>query len=231
MKRRFFLLAVPLVLAGILAAATLPGGAESAAADEGGITVQGNASIDTAPDRAVLSFGVESQGESARAALAANAAEMRRVLAALRAAGATELQTQSVSLSARYGDEMAVQGYVAQNSVSATVRQLAQAGAVIDAAVAAGANQVYGPSLARGDQAELYRRALRAAVEDAQASAQALAAAANVSLGRITAVVESGAAPQPFFGAAGKAMAAESTPVEPGTQQVTATVTVTFSIS
>ena len=114
MKRRVFLLAVPLVLAGVLAAATLPGGAESAAADEGGITVQGNASIDTAPDRAVLSFGVESQGESARAALAANAAEMRRVLAALRAAGATELQTQSVSLSARYGDEMAVQGFVAR---------------------------------------------------------------------------------------------------------------------
>jgi uncharacterized protein YggE len=219
------------VLAGILAAATLPGGAQSAAADEGGITVRGHASIDATPDRAVLSFGVESQAESARAALAANAAELRRVLAALRAAGATELQTQSVSVSPRYGDQMAVQGYVAQNSVTATIRQLAQAGAVIDAAVAAGANQVYGPSLVRGDQAELYRRALRAAVDDARASAQALAAAANVSLGRITAVAESGAAPQPYLAAADKAMAAESTPVEPGTQQVTATVTVTFSIS
>ena len=92
------------------------------------------------------------------------------------AAGATELQTQSVSVSPRYGAQMAVQGYVAQNSVSATIRQLGQAGAVIDAAVAAGANQVYGPSLVRGDQAELYRRALRAAVDDARASAQALAA-------------------------------------------------------
>lgn len=231
MNRRLFLLAVPLVLAGILAAATLPGAAVSAAADEGGITVQGNASVDTIPDRAVFLFGVESQAESARAALAANAAEMRRVLAALRAAGATELQTQSVSVSPRYGDQMVVQGYVAQNSVSATIRQLGRAGAVIDAAVAADANQVYGPSLVRGDEAELYRRALRAAVDDARASAQALAAAANVSLGRITAVVESGGAPQPFFGAADKAMAAESTPVEPGTQQVTATVTVTFSIT
>ena len=106
MSRRLFLLAVPLVLAGILAAATLPGGAASAAADEGGITVQGNASVDTTPDRAVLSFGVESQAESARAALAANAAEMRRVLAALRAAGVTELQTQAVSVSPRYGDRV-----------------------------------------------------------------------------------------------------------------------------
>ena len=125
---------------------------------------------------------------------------------------------------------MAVQGYVAQNSVSATIAELAQAGAVIDAAVAAGANQVYGPSLSRGDQAELYRRALRAALDDARADAQVLAAAANVSLGRVTAVVEGGA-PQPLPYAADQARAAESTPVEPGTQQVTATVTVTFSVS
>jgi hypothetical protein len=125
---------------------------------------------------------------------------------------------------------MAVQGYVAQNSVSATIAELARVGAVIDAAVAAGANQVYGPSLARDDQAELYRRALRAALDDARADAQVLAAAANVSLGRVTAVVEGGA-PQPLAYAADQARAAESTPVEPGTQQVTATVTVTFSVS
>jgi uncharacterized protein YggE len=125
---------------------------------------------------------------------------------------------------------MAVEGYTAQSSVSATVRQVAQAGAVIDSAVAAGANQVSGPSLARGDQSELYRRALRAAVDDARASAQAIAAAANVSLGRVTAVVEGGGAPQPLPFAADKAAAAESTPIEPGTQQVTATVTVTFSV-
>ena len=98
MNKRILLIATPLVLAGILAAATLPGGAASAAAETGGITVQGTASIDTTPDRAVISFGVESQAESARAALAANAAEMRRVLAALRAAGATDVRTQSVSV-------------------------------------------------------------------------------------------------------------------------------------
>jgi len=218
MNRRLLLLVLPAALAGIIAAATLPGGAASADAEPGGITVQGTASIETTPDRAALSFGVESQAESARAALAANAAEMRRVLAALRAA-----------VSARYGDRMAVEGYTAQNSVSATVKQIAQAGAVIDAAVAAGANQVSGPSLSRGDRSELYRRALRAAVEDARASAQAIAAAANVSLGRVTAVVEGGGGPQPLPFAVDKAVAAESTPVEPGTQQVAATVTVTFS--
>lgn len=231
MRTRILPLAGLLLLAVVLTAVALPGAATSAAADAGGITVQGTASVTSAPDRAELSFGVESQGDSARAALAANAAEMRKVIAALRSAGATNLKTQHVSLSPRYGERNEPTGFAATNSVSATVKDLARAGAVIDAAVAAGANQVYGPSLSRGDQTALYRQALEAAVDEARATAQALASAAGVSLGRITAVVEAGAAPRPLpFAAADRALA-ESTPIEPGTQEVTATVTVTFSVS
>lgn len=231
MKKRLLPSAGLLVLVALLAAVTLPGQASSAAAQAGGITVQGTGSVAAVPDRAELSFGVESQGPTARAALAANAAEMRRVLAAVRAAGGTEVKTQSVSLSPRYDEQNVVQAFVATNTVSATVREIAKAGAVIDAAVNAGANQVYGPSLSRGDQGELYRDALRAAVADARASAQALAAASNLALGRITAIVEGGgSAPQPYA-VAEKALDAGSTPIEPGTQQVTATVSVTFAAS
>src|ERR671915_2620015 len=67
-----------------------------------GITVHGHASVKVVPDQAQLWFGVESDGATARAALAANATEMRKLLDALRAAGATDLQTQHVSLSPRY---------------------------------------------------------------------------------------------------------------------------------
>ena len=197
----------------------------------GGITVQGTAAVVSVPDRAELSFGVESQGQTARAALSANAAEMRRVIAAVKAAGGTDVKTQSVSLSPRYNERNEVQAYVATNTVSATIKEIAKAGALIDAAVDAGANQVYGPSLSRGDQSGLYRHALKAAVADARASAQALAAASNLSLGRITAIVEGGGAPQPMPFAAEKAMDAGSTPIEPGTQQVSAVVSVTFSVS
>ena len=111
-----------------------------------------------------------------------------------------------------------------------TIRELARAGAVIDAAVEAGANQVYGPSLSRGDQTELYRQALRAAVADARTRAQALAAAANLTLGRVTQVVESGSAPMPVANAV-KAEDASGTPIEAGTQQIVASVQVTFSVS
>jgi uncharacterized protein len=231
MNKRILLIAAPLAVSLGLAAATLPRAASSAAAEAGGITVQGTASVTSVPDRAELSFGVESRGASARAALSANAAEMRRVIAALKAAGATDVKTQYVSLSPQYNERFEAQGFSATNTVSATIKELAKAGAVIDAAVNAGANQVYGPSLSHGDQDELYRQALKAAVANARANAQALASASNVSLGRVTAIVEGGGAPQPVpFAAADKAMA-ESTPIEPGTQQTTASVTVTFSVS
>jgi uncharacterized protein len=231
MKTRILPIAGLLLLVATVVAVSLPGAATSAAAEPAGITVQGKASVASVPDRAELSFGVESQGETARAALAANAAEMRRVLAALKSAGATNVKTQYVSLSPRYSERNEAQGFNASNSVSATVRDIARAGAVIDAAVAAGANQVYGPSLSRGDETALYRQALKTAVENARATAQALAAASGLSLGRVTAIVEGGDAPQPLaFAAANKAMD-ESTPIEPGTQDVTATVSVTFSLS
>jgi uncharacterized protein YggE len=231
MKTRLLLIAAPLVLAAALVAAALPGSASSAAAEAGGITVQGTASVRSVPDRAELSFGVESQGQTARAALAANATEMRKVIAAVKAAGGTDVRTQSVSLSPRYNETNEVQAFVATNSVSASIKDLAKAGALIDAAVNAGANQVYGPSLSTGDQTELYRQALKAAVANARANAQVLAAAANVSLGRVTAIVEGGGAPQPLPYAADKAMAVESTPIEPGTQQMTASISVTFAVS
>ena len=229
MKTRIPLIAVPVALALLLVAA-LPGAASSAAAEAGGITVVGNGSVAGVPDRAELSFGVESQGQTAKAALAANAAEMRKVIAAVKAAGGTDVKTQSVSLSPRYNERNEVQAFVATNTVSAGTT-VAKAGALIDAAVAAGANQVYGPTLSNGDQAKLYRQALKAAVADARASAQALAEASGLALGRVTAVVESGGTVAQPFAAADKAMEAGSTPVEAGTQQITATVSVTFAAS
>ena len=232
MKRLAVAALAALVVLASAAAFLWPAGA--GAVDNGdtatGVTVQGSASVTVKPDRADLSFGVTEQARSARAALAANAGEMKRVIASLGAAGAEDIRTQSVSLSPQYGSSNAVTGYVAENSVSVTVKDVARAGAVIDAAVGAGANQVSGPSLSSSDASELYRRALKAAVEDARARARALADAAGVTLGRVTQVVEGGSAPQPLEISA-KAEAADATPIEPGVQQIEADVTVTFALS
>jgi uncharacterized protein YggE len=178
-----------------------------------------------------VSFGVSTDAKTASAALRANAAEMTKVIAAVKGEGVAgaDIRTDLVSLSPRYsqnGDS--VVGYTATNSVSATIRNLAKVGGTIDAAVDAGANQVSGPNLVRGDMTVLYRAALRAAIANAKGKAQTIAAASGLHLRRITDVSEASSAPvpQPLT----KAGADAATPVEPGTQLVEAAVTVTFSV-
>ena len=225
-----------LVAIGALAMALVAGasgaGGAPAALPPHSIIVTGNGAVVTVPDRAQLSFGVSSNAKTASAVLRANAAEMTSVIAALKAQGiaAADIQTELVSLSARYtqnGD--AVVGYAATNSVAVTLRRLDKAGGAIDAAVEAGANQVSGPNLVRSDQSALSRRALRVAIANARAKAQAIAGASGLHLRRITDVSEQGG-PTPLAETA-KGVAAPSTPIEPGTQLVEATITVTFSVT
>jgi uncharacterized protein YggE len=208
------------------------GGASAVAAAQHSIVVTGNGSVAAVPDRAQLSFGVTTDARSAAAALRANAAEMTKVIAALKGQGiaSADIRTEIVSLSPRYsqnGD--AVVGYTATNSVSATLRNLDKIGPTIDAAVDAGANRVSGPNLVRSDATSLYRAALRVAVADAKGKARTIAAASGLRIRRITDVGESSSAPTPLP-LTGKAAGEATTPVEPGTQQIEATVTVTFSV-
>ena len=229
MKRLAALAACLLVAAAVIAVAR-PEGARAVDPVPGPdiVTVSGTGTVTAAPDRAEVSAGVETRGATARAALTANAAEVRQVIEALRRAGAANLRTQSVSLSARSLPDGKVEGFVAQNTVLAAV-SVAQAGGALDAAVAAGANVVWGPSLSSSDAQKLYRAALKDAVADARERAELLAAAAGRSLGRVTAIVEGGGSgPGPVFD---KAQAsAGSTPIEPGEQQTSAPVSVTYEL-
>jgi uncharacterized protein YggE len=206
------------------------GGAEKPA---GGITVIGTGKVKAVPDEAEFSLGVQSAEQTAREALAANSERMKHVLSALRAAGVAkeDIQTQDVSVSPSYEDKGQITGYTARNSVSVQIRDLARAGAVLDAATNAGANDVYGPSLSRSDRDELQAKALRSAVADARAKAQTLADAADVQLGSVTAIEEeSDGGYEPYFGAALSSSRAVDTPIERGTQEIQAKITVTFAI-
>ncbi|MSO94401.1 MAG: DUF541 domain-containing protein [Thermoleophilia bacterium] len=192
------------------------------------ITVAGNGSVSVVPTTAVFSFGVDSRAATARTALAANAREMRLVIVAVKAAGGRRVATQSVSLSQVLGPNNEPAGFAASNTVSATI-DLDRVGAVIDAAVEAGANQVNGPTLGFADQGKLYREALKEAVADARESAEVLATASGRSLGRVTSVIEGGgSAPVPMYEKS--AVSDIGTPVEPGTQETRAAITVTFAL-
>lgn len=197
------------------------------------ITVSGTGSVHVVPDRAQFSFGVTTQGASASSALSANSEFARKLISALKVAGVAkaDIQTEAVMLSPAYSDDgSTIVGYTATNSVSATLRDLGKAGSIVDAAVAAGANQVSGPALVPSDQDALYRAALRAAVENARAKAQALARATGVSLSSVRSVVE-GSVAQPVPFAQATRDAAASPPIEAGTQTIEANVTVEFAVT
>lgn len=200
-----------------------------------GITVVGSGTARTVPDVADWSFGVQSDAETASAALNAAGEATRRIVGALRDAGIgkDDLQTEQVSLYPRTTDDgRAVIGYTASSTVHATVKDLGKAGSVVDAAVEAGANQIYGPTLRVSDSRAQYRAAADAAFDDARAHAEALAAKAGVTLGGPIAIVESGGSPPVFAeGERLAADAAQGVSIEPGTQEIGATLTVTFAIS
>ena len=218
----------------VLSAAPVQQGGVMAA---NGITVVGTGTADVVPDVADWSFGVRSQGATASEALEANASAMKAVLDALKDAGISkdDLQTTEVSLYPETADDgRTVTGYSASSTVTASVRDLGDAGKVVDAAVRAGANDVYGPNLHPSDTDAQYREAVDKAFDDARAHAEAIAAKAGVSLGAPLAIVEGGGyVPGPViaYDRATAAGAAEVAPIEPGTQTVSASLTVTFAIA
>lgn len=197
-----------------------------------GITVTGTGEVRSVPDRADLTFSVHSDGTTAAAALAANSADLRRLTAALKGAGveSSDLRTEHLGVSPRYDDgDVGTNGYSADAYLNVTDQGLERAGRLIDVGVSAGADSVSGPALSIEDREAQYRQALKLAVDDARAKAETLAAAAGVSLGRVTAMVEGAHYGGPVV--AERAALDAKTPIEPGTEEITAVVTVTFAIS
>lgn len=212
----------------------------SAQADDHGartLSVTGSGRVAAAPDAALLEAGASSEAPQAGAAIAANAAVMRRVLQALRDEGIAEKDVQTTQLQlapywpqgARGG---AIAGYRATNRVRVRVRDLDRAGPVLDALVAAGATELGSLSFVVLEPAPLLDRARSSALADARRKATLLARDAGVSLGPIL-EIRDGAAPSPlgrggFRG--GAVMAAEAVPVATGELEFNAQVSVVYSL-
>jgi uncharacterized protein YggE len=221
---------------------TIGGGTEIALQTGGGgqgmpagITVVGTGTAHAVPDVAEWSFGVQTEADTASQALDAAADATRAIVDALRGAGIAkeDQRTEHVSLYPQTTDDgRSVIGYSASSSVHATVRDLGKAGDVVDTAVAAGANTVYGPSLRVSDSRAQYEAAADEAIDDARARAEALADKAGVTLGAPIAIVESGGGyPMPMYDRAAGGGAELDVAIEPGIDEITATLTVTFAIS
>jgi uncharacterized protein YggE len=161
------------------------------------ITVSGTATVSTRPDEAVVDLGVRSEAAASADAMQANATKMTAVLKALADAGVgkQEISTTHVSLDRQTIDkgtkhERTV--FVARNDVEVTITDLDQAGAVIDAAVQAGAEEVHDIRFQVSDPTEVRRQALQQAVRGARAKADAMADAADASVSGVISIREQG---------------------------------------
>ena len=197
------------------------------------------------PDLAVFSAGVTSQGKTAGEAMSANAADMNRVIAALKKAGIADkdVQTSSIQLNPLFGQQVVspngqvmqeprIIGYQATNTVTVRSRDIKGFGKVLDALVGAGANQISGPAFQLSDPSSANDEARISAIKSARTRADLYAKAAGLRVVRIVSITEGGgySPPQPMYA---KAMMADagSTPVSAGEVEAAVSVTVQFELA
>ncbi len=220
--------------AAAIAAPTVPGTAVTAA-PERSISVHGVGLVEATPDKVTISLGVENKATTAARALQDNSARANELIAVLKAKGVADkdVQTNNLSVSPQYDNAgRRIMGYVVNNSVTATLRDVKGAGALIDAAAGVAGDAIRVNSLQFGisDTAPGTTRARTAAVQDARKQAEQLATAAGVKLGRLRLIQSSSSTPpQPFYAEQARAKA-DSAPIEVGSQQISVDVDMVFDL-
>ena len=158
------------------------------------VRVVGTAEVKVVPDRAVIDVGVEKQDPSASAAKHAEDAAARRILATLRAGGIDEkdIQTTYLSLQPRssYIKKVRVSYFVAQQTLTITVRDLSKLDGLLEALVKAGGNRIDSISYETSDLRKYRDQARDMAVKAAREKAGALAKALGQDIGKAQAIEE-----------------------------------------
>jgi uncharacterized protein len=200
------------------------------------ISVTGTGTTQAAPDMATLMIGVTTQGKTAAEALAENSKATDAVIARLTASGVEgrDMQTSGLSINPNWvstdGASQTISGYVASNMLTVMVRKLDTTGAVLDAAVADGANTLNGLTFGLANPEPGLNEARKEAVADARAKAELLAEAAGVKLGSVMTIADAGSMtdPAPMYK---DAVAASPVPVLGGELGLVASVMVTWEIA
>ncbi len=234
--KRFLIAVVALALsAGALA--------QSAPPPPDTVSVTGVGRVRVAPDRFSFNVSVQTTSPTVEEAVNENNTKVAAVIAALKNAGAKadEIQTSNFSIypqqdysQQQQGKLPRVVGYQVSNSITVTKKEIADAGRLLQAAIAAGVNQTSGLSFSVSDSARGRDEGLRAAFADARAKASLLAQAAGRTLGPAMIINEVGSMtpppPRPMGVRAMAAVVAEPVPVESGTEELTFTVSVVFGM-
>lgn len=212
---------------------------ETQGGQQTGITVAGEGKATGKPDIAMITLGVSRLGATVDEARNGAAASLDAMIASMTANGIAkdDIQTQQFSISPEYeysNNRQTLRGFRVTNIVTAKLRDISKTSKVVDDAVTAGGNdtQVQNIAFTIDKPEDLKKQAREAAVADAKARAETLASASGVSVGEPISITETGVTvpPMPYAGAEARSAADTATPIEPGTQDVTVNVTVTWSI-
>ena len=203
------------------------------------VTVSATGTISATPDEASIATGVTSEAKTAREALSKNTEAMKKIIAELKtqSVDAKDIQTtqfnvEPVSVYPKEGQPPVITGYRVNNMVSVRVRNLDNLGAVLDQLVTVGANQMNGIAFEVSKAETLKDDARNEAMANAFRRAKLFAVAGGAEVGEVLQISEdvTVAGPQPVMYAAKRTAMAESVPVERGSQQLEARVTVTWKL-
>jgi uncharacterized protein YggE len=199
-----------LLLIGLIAVVATSAAGQSTSPTDGGpahtISVSSFARISTAPDEAVITFGIHADDPESEAALNENSRISGAVIAAMKALAVTERDMETTNLriapqTINRGTSAETTIYNASTTLSVTIHDFDVIGRAIHDGVQAGAIRVSGVRFQVGDPAGAKKRALQAAVQSARAKADALAQAAGTTVTGVVQIREQGSPgnPRPYF--------------------------------
>jgi uncharacterized protein YggE len=201
------------------------------------LTVQGSGEASASPDLVTLSIGINVTDSGAQASLVDDNSKANAVTTALERGGvaAKDIQTTDVSIQPQYNFAGTITGYQMANTITAKLRNFATAGAVVDAAASAAGNAARIDSLSFSieDPRKIEDRARTDAVHQAVSHARSMARAAGERLGPVCSLAD--ATPLDNTGVihgafAPSAAAADAVPLQPGTQDATAQITMVYAL-
>ncbi|MDF9840734.1 MULTISPECIES: SIMPL domain-containing protein [unclassified Paenibacillus] len=240
------LLAGSLIVGGMGLSSVFKGPEKAYAAEEitrNIVSVTGKGELSIKPDIVYLSIGANSSAATAQEAQKANAAKIAKVTALLKTTwGIADKDIQSTQFSVQPNytysekDGQQVKGYIAQHTLQVAYRDLTKVGALLDAASAAGANNIGSAQFAIEDPSAFEAQVIEKAMANADVKAAAIAKAAKRSLGQVVTVTQNDVGNNPVYymenAAMSKAAAdtAGGTSVEPGQVKVTTQLSVVYEL-
>lgn len=232
---------IPTVQAGDVSAINL----QQATTDNNtGIVVSGEGKVNVKPNIAIATIGVDITTATLGDATTQANTKMNAVIEKLKSMGIDDkdIQTSNYNLYPITNQNQpkgpdsgnttpTITGYHVTNQVRVTIRKTADLGKILDAAVNAGANNIYGVSFGVDDMSPYQAQARAAAYKDALDKANQLAKTANITLGPVLAITEGASMPTPLPAARAYGLGgATDVPVETGQMQVVIDVTVRYGI-